>query len=100
MTRELRRIYFNVQELADAIGGFRKVDSKFLPPHDELHWLVMEIEITLPKVEGIAHVCRCITEWKSQRVRVYKLGIESQPIRWNYLHAAPNTGKLIQTVFA
>ena len=32
MTRELRRIYFNVQELADAIGGFRKVDSKFLPP--------------------------------------------------------------------
>jgi hypothetical protein len=41
MTRELRRIYFSVQELADAIGSFRKVDSKFLPPGK-----ICDIEVT------------------------------------------------------
>lgn len=32
MTRELRRIYLSNQELSEAIGGYRKVDQKFLPP--------------------------------------------------------------------
>lgn len=32
MTRELRRITLSAQELTEAVGGYRKVDNKFLPP--------------------------------------------------------------------
>ena len=60
----------------------------------------MEVEVTLPQVEGVTHIRCRILKRKPQCVQIHELSIDRQPIRRNHGHAAPDAGKLIQTILA